>query len=329
MKKKSYIPNQENSSVKLKKESEFKTRQPVNGEAIAKSQRPEASAKKPRKSKPFVKKQSKDSSYFNESFFEPSAKGGAKVKRSKKHIVEDERPVSESMPLNKFIAHCGVCSRRDAVDLIKKGKVKVNGLVEVEPGTKILPSDFVIYDNKRITPKKDLVYYLLNKPKDYITTTDDPKGRKTVLDLFRTVDARIFPVGRLDRNTTGLLLLTNDGELAQKLAHPKNNVKKVYQVGLDKPLTKKHFEDILKGVTLEDGKAQVDELAFTNPEDKKEIGIQIHSGRNRIVRRIFESLGYKVKTLDRVLYAGLTKKNLPRGKWRLLLPKEVVYLKHY
>ncbi|MBL7765628.1 MAG: rRNA pseudouridine synthase [Chitinophagaceae bacterium] len=242
----------------------------------------------------------------------------------------DEPVKAETMPLNKFIAHCGICSRRDAVELIKKGKIKVNGLVEVEPATKVSEADFIIYEDKRLFPQKKLVYYLLNKPKDYITTTDDPKDRKTVLDLFKAVaEYRIFPIGRLDRNTTGLLLLTNDGDLAQKLSHPKHNIKKVYQVMLDKPLNKKDFEAIVKGITLEDGLAEVDDLAFTNPSDKKEIGIQIHIGRNRIVRRIFEHLGYTVKALDRVVYAGLTKKNLPRGKWRELDPKEVIYLKHY
>lgn len=243
--------------------------------------------------------------------------------------VEAEKLV-ESMPLNKFLAHCGICSRRDAVELIKKGKVKVNSLVEVNPAVKVSEQDFVIYDGKRMVPQRKLVYYLLNKPKDYITTTDDPEGRKTVLDLFKGIeDKRIFPVGRLDRNTTGLLLLTNDGELAQKLSHPKHNTIKVYQVVLDKPLEKEHFEQIAKGVLLEDGKAQVDEIAYINPKDKTEIGVQIHIGRNRIVRRLFEHFSYHVKALDRVVFAGLTKKNLPRGKWRELTPKEVIYLKHF
>lgn len=236
----------------------------------------------------------------------------------------------EQMPLNKFLSQAGICSRREAVELIKKGRVKVNGLVEVNPAVKVGEADYVIYDDKRLHPQRKLVYYLLNKPKDYITTTDDPEGRKTVLDLFKGVeDKRIFPVGRLDRNTTGLLLLTNDGELAQKLSHPKHNTVKVYQVGLNKSLDKEHFQAIVKGTILEDGLALVDELAYTNPKDKAEIGIQIHIGRNRIVRRLFEHFGYQVKTLDRVIYAGLTKKNLPRGKWRELSEKEVIYLKHF
>jgi 23S rRNA pseudouridine2605 synthase len=255
-------------------------------------------------------------------------KSTIKKPRIPKNIEEDKK--EEEMPLNKFIAHCGICSRRDAVELIKKGKVKVNGVVELTPGLKIKDNDIVLYEEKRVVAQRKLVYYLLNKPKDYITTTDDPEGRKTVMDLFKGIeDSRIFPVGRLDRNTTGLLLFTNDGELAQRLSHPKHNTKKIYQVGLDKPLTMQDFDAIANGLTLEDGVATVDEIAFTNPKDKTEIGIQIHIGRNRIVRRIFEHLNYQVKTLDRVVYAGLTKKNLPRGKWRALDEKEIVYLKHF
>ncbi len=251
-------------------------------------------------------------------------------KSSKKKDALPEEKKIEQMPLNKFIAHCGICSRRDAIDLIKQGKVKVNDKIEKEPGYKVLNTDIILYEDKRIIAQQKLVYYLLNKPKDFITTTDDPEGRKTVMDLFKNVtDARIFPVGRLDRNTTGLLLLTNDGELTQKLSHPKHNTKKVYQVGLDKPLNKNDFEAIAKGLTLEDGLAEVDEIAYINPKDKREIGIEIHSGRNRIVRRIFEHLKYEVKTLDRVVYAGLTKKNIPRGKFRELDDKEVIFLKHF
>ncbi len=237
---------------------------------------------------------------------------------------------NEMMPLNKYIAHCGICSRRDAVDLIKKGKVKVNSLVEVNPAVKVTEADYVIFEDKRIFPQRKLVYYLLNKPKNYITTTEDPEDRNTVLDLFKDVDTtRLYPVGRLDRNTTGLLLMTNDGELAQKLSHPKYNIKKVYQVTLDKPLTKRDFDRIAEGLTLEDGPAPVDEIAYVNPKDKKVIGVQIHIGRNRIVRRIFEHLHYKVTALDRVVYAGLTKKNIPRGTYRLLEEKEIIYLKHF
>ncbi|NSL89907.1 rRNA pseudouridine synthase [Chitinophaga sp. Mgbs1] len=235
------------------------------------------------------------------------------------------------MPLNKYIAHCGLCSRRKAVDFIKDGKVTVNGQTVTEPATKVTAKDVVTLQDKKINLTKNLVYILLNKPKGFITTTDDPEGRKTVMDLIKgaTEDERVYPVGRLDRNTSGLLLLTNDGELAQTLAHPKHNIKKIYQVELDKPLTKGDFEKIIAGLTLEDGVALVDALGYVDPKDKKQIGIEIHSGKNRIVRRIFEHLSYSVEKLDRVMYAGLTKKTLNRGQWRHLSEKEVILLKHF
>lgn len=234
------------------------------------------------------------------------------------------------MPLNKFIAHAGVAARRDAAELVKKGQVKVNGKQILEPGFKVSDKDDVSVNGKKIFLQKNLVYILLNKPKDYITTTDDPQGRKTVLDLIRhSTGERIYPVGRLDRNTSGVLLLTNDGELAQKLTHPSNEVKKIYQVTLNKPLEKKDFEAILKGVLLEDGKASVDLLAYSDLKDKTQVGVELHSGRNRIVRRIFEHLGYDVKNLDRVTFAGLTKKNVERGKWRFLTEKEIRDLKYF
>ncbi|GEP94617.1 pseudouridine synthase [Chitinophaga cymbidii] len=234
------------------------------------------------------------------------------------------------MPLNKFIAHCGICSRRKAVDYIKEGQVLVNDEKIIEPAFKVTAKDVVKLNDKRIYLQKNLVYVLLNKPKGYITTTDDPEGRKTVMELVEdAAEERLFPVGRLDRNTSGLLLLTNDGELAQKLAHPKHNIKKIYHVELDKPLTKAHFEAIIAGVTLEDGQALVDALGYVDNKDKKQVGIEIHSGKNRIVRRIFEHLEYQVEKLDRVMYAGLTKKNINRGKWRFLTEKEVILLKHF
>ena len=236
----------------------------------------------------------------------------------------------DQMPLNKFIAHSGVCSRRDAAELIKQGKVQVNGTVITEPGHKVTLKDDIKFGGKKVYPVHDLVYILLNKPKDYITTTDDPQKRKTVLDLITgATKDRIYPVGRLDRNTSGVLLLTNDGELAQMLTHPSNEVKKVYAVTLDKPLEKKHFDEILKGVQLEDGMANVDVLAYTDVKDKTQIGVEIHSGRNRIVRHIFEHFGYDVRGLDRVMFAGLTKKNVNRGKWRYLNEKEVRELKFF
>ncbi|HEX7846838.1 MAG TPA: pseudouridine synthase [Chitinophagaceae bacterium] len=235
-----------------------------------------------------------------------------------------------NMPLNKFIAHAGVAARREAAELVKKGLVKVNGEMVTEPGHKVSDKDDIRVNGKKIFLAKNLVYILLNKPKDYITTTDDPQKRKTVLDIInRATNERVYPVGRLDRNTSGVLLLTNDGELAQRLTHPSNEVKKVYHVVLNKPLEKDHFEKILKGIVLEDGPASVDVLAYADMKDKTQIGVEIHSGRNRIVRRIFEHFGYDVKGLDRVVFAGLTKKNVDRGKWRFLTEKEVRTLKHF
>src|SRR5688572_4260581 len=234
------------------------------------------------------------------------------------------------MPLNKFIAHAGIAARREAAELVKRELVKVNGILVTEPGHKVSSKDDIRVNGKKIFLAKNLVYILLNKPKDYITTTDDPQGRKTVLDIIRkATPERIYPVGRLDRNTSGVLLLTNDGELSQKLTHPSNEVKKVYHVTLNKPLDKKDFDQILKGVTLEDGPASVDLLAYADAKDKTQIGVEIHSGRNRIVRRIFEALGYDVKNLDRVVFAGLTKKNVDRGKWRFLTEREVRDLKYF
>jgi 23S rRNA pseudouridine2605 synthase len=238
-------------------------------------------------------------------------------------------PTSGTMPLNKFIAHSGVCARREAAELVKVGKVKVNGEVILEPGHKVSAKDEIKVNGKKIALTKTPVYILMNKPKDYITTTDDPQKRKTVLDLLRGIRERIYPVGRLDRNTSGVLLLTNDGELSQKLTHPSNEIKKVYHVVLDKALDRKDFDQILKGVVLEDGPASVDVLAYADSKDKTQIGVEIHSGRNRIVRRIFEHLGYDVRGLDRVMFAGLTKKNLQRGKWRFLSDKEIRDLKFF
>ncbi|WP_028787447.1 pseudouridine synthase [Terrimonas ferruginea] len=234
------------------------------------------------------------------------------------------------MPLNKYVAHAGICGRREAAELVKEGKVQVNKEVITEPGFKVKESDEVKVNGKKIFPSRNLVYVLLNKPKDYLTTTDDPQNRKTVLDLIkRATTERVFPVGRLDRNTSGVLLLTNDGELAQQLTHPKHEIKKIYAVTLDKPLEKNHFDQILKGLTLEDGPANVDVLAYSDASDKTQVGVEIHNGRNRIVRRIFEAVGYDVKKLDRVMFAGLTKKNIERGKWRFLTEKEVRDLKHF
>ncbi|WP_202552209.1 pseudouridine synthase [Ginsengibacter hankyongi] len=236
---------------------------------------------------------------------------------------------TSEMPLNKYLAHCGVTSRRDAVSLIIDGKVTVNKKIITQPAFKVSEKDEVIFNGKKLFVTKNLIYILLNKPKDYITTTDDPQNRKTVLQLTKNAtDQRIYPVGRLDRNTSGVLLLTNDGQLTQELTHPSFNVKKVYEAKLDKPLTKNDFEKILNGIKLEDGEIFADALAYADSKDKSIIGIELHSGRNRIVRRIFEHLGYDVKGLDRVMYANLTKKNVERGKWRYLSEKEVRLLKY-
>jgi len=233
-----------------------------------------------------------------------------------------------SIRLNKFLSNSGICSRREADELIAAGAVSVNGIIVTELGTKILPTDKVQYGNENIRREKH-VYVLLNKPKGYITTTDDPFDRNTVMALVADAGKeRIYPVGRLDRNTSGLLMFTNDGELAKKLTHPSHKVRKVYSVELDKALTKTDMLKIVEGVELEDGIAQVDAIEYAEGgKSKKEIGVELHSGRNRIVRRIFESLGYEVVKLDRMVFAGITKKDLPRGRWRFLTEKEVNFLK--
>jgi len=239
---------------------------------------------------------------------------------------KEEGMEQEKVRLNKFIANAGVCSRRDADVLIKEGKIKINGAVVTEMGYKVSPNDTVEYGRKTLSRQK-FHYVLLNKPKGFITTMEDEKDRRTVMDLVsKATTDRIYPVGRLDRETMGLLLFTNDGKLAEKLSHPSYQVKKVYQLTLNKDLTEEHFEKIKEGFNLEDGPVKVDELAYVG--DSREIGIELHVGRNRIVRRIFEHFGYHVDRLDRVYYAGLTKKAIPRGKWRLLEPKEVMALKN-
>jgi len=245
-----------------------------------------------------------------------------------KIIKQSERKEEELIRLNKFLAHSGVCSRREADKLISTGLVKVNGEIVSELGYKVQASDRIEYKDK-VLQRERLVYVLLNKPKGFITSIDDPFERKTVMSLVENaVQERIYPVGRLDMNTTGLLLFTNDGEIAKKMTHPSHNIKKIYHVFLDKPLTKNHFNEIMEGFELEDGSIKPDALAYVeNTESRKEIGIEIHSGRNRIVRRIFEHFDYKVVKLDRVKLGGLTKKDLPRGKWRYLLPAEVNMLK--
>ena len=229
--------------------------------------------------------------------------------------------------LNKFLAHSGVCSRREADKFILAGLVRVNGEVVKELGTKVHPTDKIQFEDSTLKREK-LVYVLLNKPKGFITSMDDPFDRKTVMSLVENaVKERIYPVGRLDRNTTGLLLFTNDGQMAKKLTHPSHRIKKIYHITLDKDLDRQHFDEILEGVELEDGIIKPDALAYVLEDNKKEIGLEIHSGKNRIVRRIFEHFDYQVVKLDRVKFGGLTKKDLPRGKYRFLSPPEINMLK--
>ncbi|MBP6094055.1 MAG: pseudouridine synthase [Cytophagaceae bacterium] len=243
-----------------------------------------------------------------------------------KKIAQIERR-GDDVRLNRFIANAGICSRRDADKLIEAGEIKVNNKVVTEMGYQVGPTDVVKYGNRRLNREKP-AYVLLNKPKDFLTTTEDPQDRKTVMELVKNAgESRIYPVGRLDRNTTGLILLTNDGELADKLTHPSNEIEKIYQAELDKPLTDEDFEKIVAGLKLEDGEIKVDDLAKVTP-DGYVIGVKIHSGKNRIVRRIFEHLGYEVTKLDRTTFAGLTKKDLPRGSWRYLTERELVKLKY-
>lgn len=254
----------------------------------------------------------------------------------KRYKEENEDQGNEyTMRLNRYIAHCGICSRRKADDLIREGKIKVNGKVVTEPGTLWNRGERVTYNGKTINPEEKL-YILMNKPKNAITSTEDDKGRLTVMDIVTSgLDKhglghiRVYPIGRLDRNTTGVLLLTNDGDLAQELSHPSREVEKIYQVRLDKHVREEDMKALADGIELEDGPIHCDKIAFVHDLAKDEVGVEIHSGKNRIVRRMFEHLGYEVLKLDRVSYAGLTKKDLPRGKWRLLKPEELRRIKHF
>ena len=256
--------------------------------------------------------------------YDPNAKYSMKKRIEYKDINIDP---NEPIRLNKYLANAGVCSRREADEFIQAGVVTVNGEVVTELGTKVMRTDEVKFHDQPVTLEKK-VYVLLNKPKDYVTTSDDPQQRKTVMDLVQNVcPERIYPVGRLDRNTTGVLLLTNDGDLASKLTHPKFLKKKVYHVYLDKNVTAHDMQQIATGIQLEDGEIKADAIEYASDTDKSQVGIEIHSGKNRIVRRIFESLGYRVVKLDRVQFAGLTKKNLRRGDWRFLTEKEVEMLR--
>jgi len=252
--------------------------------------------------------------------YDPNAKYSMKKRIEYKEVNYDP---NEPLRLNKFLANAGICSRREADEFIQAGVVSVNGQVVTELGTKILRTDEVMFHDQPVKIEKK-VYVLLNKPKDYVTTSDDPQQRKTVMDLVKNAcPERIYPVGRLDRNTTGVLLLTNDGDMASKLTHPKYLKKKIYHVYLDKNVTSHDLQQIADGIQLEDGEIKADDVQYASPTDKKQVGIEIHSGKNRIVRRIFEALGYRVQKLDRVQFAGLTKKNLKRGDWRYLTEEEV------
>jgi len=261
--------------------------------------------------------------------FPPAEGGKPRTSAQHKHYKKDpkdKKTGDELIRLNRYISNAGVCSRREADQLIEAGEIKVNGEVLNTLGYKVKPGDKVQHKGKVLNRERK-VYVLLNKPKDFITTTSDELNRKTVMHLVeKACDERIFPVGRLDRNTTGLLLLTNDGELAKILTHPSHQVTKIYQVELEEPIAKETFQKIAEGVELDDGFIKVDDIALLG-DTRKFLGVEIHSGRNRVVRRIFESQGCEVKSLDRVMFAGLTKKDLPRGKWRFLSNREVVQLK--
>ena len=252
-----------------------------------------------------------------------------KVVRTRKEVLDLPRAKHEDelIRLNKYIAGTGVCSRREADEFIQAGLITVNDKLVTELGTKIKPTDVIKYNGERLKEEKK-VYILLNKPKDYITTLEDPHAKRTVIDLIRgACRERVYPVGRLDRNTTGVLLLTNDGELTKRLTHPRFEKRKVYQLELNKGLRPADMEKIASGFMLDDGFIKADAISYTDPVDKKQVGIEIHSGRNRIVRRIFEQLGYELRKLDRVYFAGLTKKGLSRGQWRFLTENEIHLLK--
>lgn len=272
---------------------------------------------------------------YNSPSFSRKAIEGKSSESSPKFKSYDKPKKIQSVPsdeslgirLNRFIANCGVCARREADTLIEAGEIYVNGKVMTDFSYRVQPNDSVKYGSK-VLKREKYVYILLNKPKDFLTTTDDPEGRKSVMDLVKNATtARLYPVGRLDRNTTGLLLLTNDGDLTEKLMHPSHKAKKIYQVDLDKPFSSEDLQKVRNGVMLEDGPMKADDIDIVSP-DRKSVGIEIHSGRNRIVRRIFEHLGYNIERLDRVMYAGLTKKDLPRGTWRHLTELEVTNLKY-
>jgi 23S rRNA pseudouridine2605 synthase len=340
-------PKQEEGNERKKRfgdsrEESGERRKPAYGKGAPRTERPfsrasEGGDRKKKFSKPGdagfdakPKRKREEGDASERGFFKKQSysKGAPKRYTPKKQEAPTIANTTGKIRLNRYIANSGVCSRREADELIKMGLVSVNGKIITEMGFQVNPGDEVRYEDKLLRAEKP-VYLLLNKPKGFLTTTKDPQERNTVMHIVaNAVKERIYPVGRLDRNTTGLLLLTNDGELADKLSHPSYNVKKIYKVELDRPLTKSDFQKILDGIRLEEGRATVDDLAIVS-EDGKTVGIELHIGWNRIVRRIFESLEYQVVKLDRSVYAGLDKKDLPRGHYRFLTPEEVVRLKHY
>ena len=304
-------------------------KKPFGRKTDSTSERFERGDRKPFGKKPFGRKTDSTSERYERSErYEKRERGGRRGYRREKDPEFDRPRATGEIRLNKYLADSGICSRREADDLILAGAVTVNGEVVTELGTKVKTTDKVVYGGQTLNREK-LRYVLLNKPKGVITTSDDPYERHTVMDLVEgACQERIYPVGRLDRNTIGLILLTNDGELAKTLTHPSHEVKKLYHVTLNKPLTESDFEKIEKGLMLEDGPIEVDKIDYvTDDPTMREVGVEIHSGRNHIVRRIFESLGYEVIKLDRVMLAGLTKQNLPRGHWRFLTSAEISMLK--
>ena len=328
--KRKHFKAKEGSDFDPKKEGSFKSKR----EGAFKHKK--GGSFKPKRAGAFDSKKEGDSRSDRKGDFYPKKKKGfvsrmkmaGHLKSSAASAVPLTKQVGENLVrLNKYLSNAGICSRREADAFILAGVVKVNGEVITQLGYKISPGDKVQFGGDSVHKEKS-VYVLLNKPKGYITTCDDPQERDTVMDLIKEVRERVYPVGRLDRNTSGLLVLTNDGDLAKTLMHPKYEVAKIYNVVLDKDLSSADFEKIQKGIGLEDGFIKVDDIAYVDGADsRREVGVEIHSGKNRIIRRIFESLGYKVDKLDRVLYASLTKKNLPRGKWRFLEENEVRMLK--
>jgi 23S rRNA pseudouridine2605 synthase len=321
--------NQKKDSFKEQKNNRKETR----GKDFSKSSRPS------RSSRPFIRKNEKVISVPSHPvslkkgnvISIPSGKDFQKEKKvislKTKYGNAKANEASDLVRLNKYIANTGVCSRREADEYIKLGLVSVNGKVVTEMGTKISVHDEVKYNDVRLKREKN-IYLILNKPKDYVTTVEDPHAEKTVMELIKgACKERVYPVGRLDRNTTGILLFTNDGDLTKKLTHPKYNKKKIYHAFLDKNLKNEDIRQITEGIELEDGFIKVDAINYVDPVDKKQVGIEIHSGRNRIIRRIFEHLGYRMVKLDRVFFAGLTKKGLKRGQWRFLTDQEIASLK--